>query len=114
MEAVHRPWGSYQTLSIEPGKYQVKTIKVLPGQKLSLQYHYKRSEHWIVVKGTIIAQVGEDFHTINPNGSIYIPKGVKHRIINDSEEISELIEVQVGKYLGEDDIVRIEDFYGRV
>lgn len=113
MERVTRPWGSYQTIQMKEGNYQVKTITVNPGQKLSLQYHHHRSEHWVVVRGSIVAQVGEDFHAINTNGSIYIPKGVKHRIINQGPEEAELIEVQVGDYLGEDDIVRLEDAYGR-
>lgn len=111
---MQRPWGSYKTLKMEEGVYQVKSIIVKSGQKLSLQYHHRRSEHWIVVRGRIIAQVGDDFHTIDTNRSIYIPKGVKHRIINRSMDEAELIEVQVGSYLGEDDIVRLEDDYGRV
>ena len=114
MEPVNRPWGSYQTIKMSDNEYQVKVITVIPGQKLSLQYHHKRSEHWVVVKGTITAQVGEDFHIVNKNGSIYIPTGAKHRIVNDSLESAVLIEVQVGDYLGEDDIVRLEDHYGRV
>ena len=114
-----RPWGSFETIlantvaSNSNEIYQVKRIIVNPHSKLSLQYHYKRSEHWIVVKGSIVAQVGDDFHVINRNGSIYIPKGVNHRIINETDARAELIEVQIGEYVGEDDIVRIEDIYGR-
>lgn len=111
---VDRPWGSYQTVHMVDNTYQVKTITVKPLQKLSLQYHHQRSEHWVVTRGSIKAQVGDDFHNLHANQSIYIPKGAKHRIINETETDAELIEVQVGDYLGEDDIVRLEDVYGRV
>jgi mannose-1-phosphate guanylyltransferase/mannose-6-phosphate isomerase len=114
-----RPWGEFHTIhsnknSVSANEtFQVKRIIVKPHQKLSLQYHNRRSEHWVVVKGSIIAQVGDDFHTINRNSSIYIPKGTKHRIVNTTDEEAELIEVQIGEYVGEDDIVRLEDMYGR-
>jgi len=117
-EKVIRPWGSFQTIEQTIGDNhntcQVKRIIVMPQQKLSLQYHDKRSEHWIVTKGTIVAQVGDDFHRLDRNQNIYIPKHVKHRIINDSNESAELIEVQIGEYIGEDDIVRLQDDYGRI
>jgi mannose-6-phosphate isomerase len=108
-----RPWGSFETLEMKDKCYQVKRIEVNPGQKLSLQYHNHRSEHWIVTEGQIIAQVGADFQILSKNQSIYIPKNVNHRIINKGSVKAVLIEVQIGDYLGEDDIVRIEDDYGR-
>ena len=112
---VQRPWGSYQTLDggINAG-YQVKRIEVEPGQKLSLQYHHKRSEHWIVVKGKATAQVGERVLELDENQSAYIHQGMKHRLENRTEQLLVIIEVQVGEYLAEDDIVRLEDAYGRV
>jgi mannose-1-phosphate guanylyltransferase/mannose-6-phosphate isomerase len=112
----YRPWGLFRILSndlTEQCCYQVKTIVVHSGQKLSLQYHNHRSEHWVIVKGIVICQVGEDFHTLTRNQSIYIPKGVKHRIINESNEVAELIEIQIGDSINENDIVRLEDDYGR-
>ena len=109
---VHRPWGTYATLKQEDG-YQVKRITVAPGQKLSLQYHHKRAEHWVVTQGTAIAQVGDEEFEIGPGEYRYIPLGEKHRLTNVGDNELVLIEVQVGSYLGEDDIVRIEDVYGR-
>jgi len=109
---VHRPWGTYATLKQEDG-YQVKRITVAPGQKLSLQYHHKRAEHWVVTQGKAIVQVGgEEFET-GPGEYRYIPLGEKHRLTNVGDTELVLIEVQVGSYLGEDDIVRVEDIYGR-
>lgn len=107
-----RPWGSFETLVLADG-YQVKRITVSPNHKLSLQFHDHRSEHWIITKGEIKAQVGEDFQILHANQSIYIPKHVQHRIINEGKTEAVLIEVQVGDYLGEDDITRLEDDYGR-
>lgn len=110
---VRRPWGKY--LSIDMGeRYQVKRITVKPGGVLSLQKHHHRAEHWVVVRGT--AEVTRDHETImvHENQSIYLPIGCVHRMINPGKIALELIEVQVGSYVGEDDIVRIEDVYKRV
>jgi mannose-1-phosphate guanylyltransferase/mannose-6-phosphate isomerase len=109
---VHRPWGSYQ--SVDNGeRHQVKRIVVKPGQRLSLQKHYHRSEHWIVVRGTARVTVDELVKTVHENESIYIPMGAVHRLENPGKILLELIEVQTGSYLGEDDIIRIEDDYRR-
>ena len=109
---VFRPWGSYET--VENGqRYQVKRIKVKPGASLSLQMHHHRSEHWIVVQGTAEVVCGERTEMLSENEGIYIPIGAKHRLTNPGKLTLELIEVQVGSYLGEDDIVRFEDVYGR-
>lgn len=109
---VHRPWGSYD--SIDTGaRFQVKRIKVKPGAQLSLQSHTKRAEHWIVVSGTARVTRDHDVFELHANQSTYIPIGAKHRLENPGTEVLELIEVQSGDYLGEDDIVRYEDVYGR-
>jgi mannose-1-phosphate guanylyltransferase / mannose-6-phosphate isomerase len=109
---VHRPWGSYQ--SVDNGeRHQVKRIIVKPGQRLSLQKHYHRSEHWIVVRGAARVTVNELVKTVHENESIYIPMGAVHRLENPGKIMLELIEVQTGSYLGEDDIIRIEDDYRR-
>jgi mannose-1-phosphate guanylyltransferase/mannose-6-phosphate isomerase len=109
---VHRPWGSYQ--SIDAGdRHQVKRIVVKPGSRLSLQKHHHRSEHWIVVRGTARVTVNELVKTVHENESIYIPIGAVHRLENPGKILLELIEVQTGSYLGEDDIIRIEDDYRR-
>jgi mannose-1-phosphate guanylyltransferase/mannose-6-phosphate isomerase len=109
---VHRPWGSYQ--SIDTGdRHQVKRIVVKPGNRLSLQKHHHRSEHWIVVRGTARVTVNELVKTVHENESIYIPIGAVHRLENPGKILLELIEVQTGSYLGEDDIIRIEDDYRR-
>jgi mannose-1-phosphate guanylyltransferase/mannose-6-phosphate isomerase len=109
---VHRPWGTYATLKQEDG-YQVKRITVAPGQKLSLQYHHKRAEHWVVTQGKAIVQVRDEEFETGPGEYRYIPLGEKHRLTNIGDGVLILIEVQVGSYLGEDDIVRVEDIYGR-
>ena len=109
---VHRPWGTYATLKQEDG-YQVKRITVAPGQKLSLQYHHKRAEHWLVTQGQAMVQIGEEEFATGPGEYRYIPLGEKHRLTNIGEVELVLIEVQVGEYLGEDDIVRFGDIYGR-
>lgn len=109
---VFRPWGSYEGID-EGGRYQVKRIKVNPGAALSLQLHHHRSEHWIVVRGTGRITRGEEVFTLGENESTYIPRGVKHRLENPGKLQLELIEVQVGPYLGEDDIERFDDVYGR-
>ncbi len=111
-QEVFRPWGSYQGVQ-QGARYQVKRIKVKPGQRLSLQMHHHRSEHWIVVCGTAEVTRGEEVFTLTENESTYIPLGVTHRLANPGKLDLELIEVQVGAYLGEDDIVRFEDQYGR-
>jgi len=109
-----RPWGSFRTIEKpEGGMYHIKKLVVNPEARLSLQYHNHRSEHWVVTKGMIIAQVGHDFHSLHENQSIYIPKGVKHRIICVSSIPAEIVEVQFGNILDEDDIVRLDDMYGR-
>jgi len=109
---VHRPWGFYQ--SIRNGeRYQVKLLSVKPGAKLSLQKHYHRAEHWIVVQGTAIVTNGETTQIVRENESTYIPACTVHRLENPGRIPLHLIEVQSGSYLGEDDIVRLEDTYGR-
>lgn len=109
---VYRPWGDYE--GIDRGeRYQVKRIVVRPGAKLSLQRHHHRAEHWIVVKGTAIVTRGEETQMLTENQSTYIPLGEVHRLENPGSIPLELIEVQSGSYLGEDDIVRFEDIYGR-
>ena len=109
---VHRPWGSYRTLARDFG-FQVKHITVLPGGSLSLQRHSHRSEHWTVIKGSgEIHCAGKEF-VLHANQSTYIPKGAVHRLSNPGSEAVELIEVQLGDYLGEDDIERFDDIYGR-
>jgi len=109
---VHRPWGTYD--SIEAGeRFQVKRIVVEPGAALSLQMHYHRAEHWIVVRGTARVTRGDETFLLTENESTYIPPGTRHRLENPGKLPLELIEVQSGSYLGEDDIVRFEDAYGR-
>ena len=110
---VHRPWGTYATLKKEDG-YQIKRITVAPGQKVSMQYHNKRAEHWVVTQGLAVVQVGDQEFETGPGEYRYIPLGEKHRLTNIGDRELVLVEVQVGDYLGEDDIVRIEDVYGRV
>jgi mannose-1-phosphate guanylyltransferase len=109
---MYRPWGGYTSV-LNGERFQVKRIFVLPGKRLSLQKHRHRSEHWIVVKGTAEVTVGEETKTIYENESIYIPIGSVHRLANNGKITLELIEVQTGAYLGEDDIVRLDDEYGR-
>ena len=109
---VFRPWGSYESLIGGEG-FQVKRIVVNPGQQLSLQMHHHRTEHWVVVRGTAEVVNGNDTLLLEEDQSTYIPIGVKHRLTNPGKFPLELIEVQSGSYLGEDDIVRFEDVYGR-
>jgi mannose-1-phosphate guanylyltransferase / mannose-6-phosphate isomerase len=110
---VVRPWGSYE--GIDSGdRFQVKRIVVNPGAQLSLQMHHHRAEHWIVVKGTALVTNGDKEIILTENQSTYIPLGITHRLLNPGKIPLELIEVQSGAYLGEDDIVRFEDTYGRV
>jgi len=110
---VYRPWGSYESLSSRPG-YQVKHLVVNAGASLSLQMHHKRAEHWTALKGVALVTCDNREFELQPNESTYIPVGSKHRLTNPSDEPIEIIEVQIGDYLGEDDIVRFEDRYDRV
>jgi mannose-1-phosphate guanylyltransferase/mannose-6-phosphate isomerase len=109
---VYRPWGDYEGID-EGGRYQVKRLTVKPGAKLSLQMHHHRAEHWIVVSGTARVTRGDDVFMLSENESTYIPLGTTHRLENPGTIPLEIIEVQSGSYLGEDDIVRFEDVYHR-
>ena len=109
---VHRPWGWYDNVD-EGERFQVKRIVVKPGASLSLQMHHHRAEHWIVVKGTAEIVNGDTHLLLHENQSTYIPLGQKHRLSNPGKVPLEIIEVQSGSYLGEDDIVRFEDTFGR-
>lgn len=109
---IYRPWGSYETMDLED-RFQVKRITVNPGGKLSLQKHHHRAEHWVVVKGTARITNGETEILLSEDQSTYIPLGREHRLENPGKIPLELVEVQTGSYLGEDDIVRLEDVYGR-
>jgi mannose-1-phosphate guanylyltransferase/mannose-6-phosphate isomerase len=111
-QKVYRPWGYYEGLDAGPA-FQVKRLGVNPGASLSLQLHHHRAEHWVVVNGIATVTVGEKVFDLNPNESCYIPLETRHRLQNLTEEPLEIIEVQSGSYLGEDDIVRFEDNYGR-
>ena len=108
----HRPWGWFETLALAD-RFQVKRITVHPGAALSLQSHFHRSEHWIVVSGTARVTVGDNVQLVTENQSVYIPLGAKHRMENPGQVPMVLIEVQTGAYLGEDDILRYEDVYAR-
>ncbi|WP_258084806.1 mannose-1-phosphate guanylyltransferase/mannose-6-phosphate isomerase [Thermococcus thermotolerans] len=108
----YRPWGSYTVLE-EGDRYKIKRLTVLPGKKLSLQMHYHRSEHWVVVRGTAKVRVGEKEILLRPGESTFIPAGVVHRLENPGKVVLEVIETQIGEYLDEDDIVRFEDDFGR-
>ena len=110
---IYRPWGNYLSI-VEDSDWQVKLINVKPGEKLSLQMHHHRSEHWIVVSGTAKAEIEDKVVNLSENQSTYIPLGSRHRLSNPGKIPLNLIEVQSGKYLGEDDIVRFEDKYGRI
>ena len=110
---VNRPWGSYTVLEDDPEGFKLKRIEVAPGARLSLQSHRQRSEHWVVVSGTATVTNGEEVITVYKNQSTYIPIGTKHRLENLGKEPLHIVEIQVGEYLGEDDIQRYEDNYGR-
>lgn len=110
---IHRPWGSYTVLE-EGTRYKMKHITVNPEAKLSLQMHYHRSEHWVIVRGTAEVTIGEEVSKVHEGESIFVPKSALHRVSNPGKVPLEIIEVQVGEYLGEDDIVRFEDVYGRL
>ena len=109
---IYRPWGYYQGVDAA-ARYQVKRICVNPGARLSLQKHFHRSEHWVVVRGVAEVTIGEDVRLYHENESAYVPIGAVHRLANPGKIPLELIEVQVGSYLGEDDILRLEDVYRR-
>jgi len=109
---VYRPWGYYEGVDTGPS-FQVKRISVKPGASLSLQLHHHRAEHWVVVNGVATVTIGDEIFTLNKNQSTYIPAETKHRLQNLTEEALEIVEIQSGDYLGEDDIVRFEDDYGR-
>ena len=112
MERGERPWGTYTVLE-ENKSYKIKRIEVNPGERLSLQKHHHRSEHWIVVSGTAKVTCGEREFIVNVNESTFIPIGVNHRLENPGVIPLVIIEVQSGEYLGEDDIVRLQDDYQR-
>jgi len=112
VERMNRPWGYYESLTLDR-RYQVKRIVVEPGEKLSLQKHFHRAEHWVVVTGSALVTRDSERLTISENEHIYLPLGCIHRLENVGRIALTLIEVQVGSYLGEDDIVRLEDQYGR-
>jgi mannose-1-phosphate guanylyltransferase len=109
---VCRPWGTFTVLEEGPG-YKIKRIEVYPGGILSLQYHYHRSEHWVVISGQARVTRGQEVLTLHPRESTFIPLEMHHRLENCDAEPVVIIEVQNGHYLGEDDIVRLEDVYGR-
>ncbi len=110
---VNRPWGSYTVLEEDPDGFKIKRIEVAPGARLSLQSHSRRSEHWVVVSGTATVTNGDEVITVRKNQSTYIPIGATHRLENLGTEPLHIVEIQVGEYLGEDDIQRYEDNYGR-
>lgn len=111
-QQVHRPWGSYTVL--EQGRfYKIKRISVLPGRNLSFQFHHHRSEHWVVVQGTAEIRIGDRTHLLRNGESIFVPCGERHRLGNPGILPLEIIEVQIGEYIGEDDIVRLDDDFDR-
>lgn len=107
-----RPWGTWRVLDVGT-RHIVKRIMVMPGKILSLQLHHHRDEHWVIVKGTAVVTVGELVVEKKENEAVFIPRETKHRIANNTEEPMEFIEIQTGDTLREDDIVRLEDSYGR-
>lgn len=109
-----RPWGGYEILSQDREDHKVKRITVLPGKRLSLQYHGRRKEHWIIISGRAMVTVGDETIELGPSGTIDIPHRASHRIENVGNQDLIFIEVQQGDYFGEDDIVRIEDDFGRI
>ena len=111
-KTVHRPWGHYSTIQ-EGERFQVKQITVKPGARLSLQMHHHRAEHWVVVNGTAKVVRGDETEILGENQSTYIPLGTRHRLENPGLTPLHIIEIQSGSYLGEDDIVRFEDDFGR-
>ena len=114
-KTVFRPWGYYKNVegNNEDG-FKIKRISVYPGKRLSLQSQNYRSEHWVMVKGTAKVQVGDNIRTLNKDESVYIPVKSLHRIENIGDDLLEFTETQIGDYLGEDDIIRYEDDFGRI
>lgn len=112
VDSGERPWGWFQQLDIGT-THQIKRIVVKPGGRLSLQKHRHRAEHWIVVRGVATVTVGARVRVVGENGAVFIPRGAVHRLENFGETGVELIEVQYGDYFGEDDIIRLDDVYGR-
>lgn len=111
-QQVHRPWGKFESINTGE-RYQVKRISVKPGASISKQMHHHRSEHWVVVKGTALVEIDGNEQILSENESVYIPLGATHRLTNPGKMMLEIVEVQSGGYLGEDDIVRFEDIYNR-
>jgi mannose-6-phosphate isomerase len=109
----HRPWGSYTVLE-ERATYKVKRIEVLPGQRLSYQKHEKRAEHWMIVGGRATVTLNGEDVDLSPGQSVDIQRGAAHRIANPGTDLLTFIEIQQGDYFGEDDIIRLEDDYGRI
>ncbi len=112
LDSEDRPWGSWHVIDVEDG-FKVKRIHVKPGSRLSLQTHEHRSEHWVVIQGTATATVDDTVTTVRKGQSIDVPLGAQHRLANEADDELIIVEVQLGDYTGEDDIVRIEDDYGR-
>ncbi len=112
MEDNVRPWGFYENLT-DTDTHKVKRITVLPGKRLSLQRHNRRAEHWFVVRGSAVVTRGDSESALSPGGHVDIAMGENHRIRNDGEEDLVFIEIQTGSYFGEDDIIRVEDDFGR-
>ena len=109
---VFRPWGFFDVIK-DTKYFKIKLISINPGQSISYQYHNHRNEHWIVITGCATVQKDNEVLTLHENESTFISKGTKHRLSNNQTSLLNLIEIQTGEYLGEDDIVRIEDLYGR-
>ena len=109
----HRPWGAFTILERGDG-FKVKRLTVNPGHRTSLQFHKRRSEHWVVVQGVATVILGKEAKTVSPNEYIHIPLGEEHLLENNGEILMQIIEIQIGDYLEEDDIVRLEDKYGRI
>lgn len=112
LDSEQRPWGSWHVIDVGPG-YKIKRIHVDPGRRLSLQTHLYRSEHWVVVFGIATAHIDDQILTAGPGASLDVPRGARHRLANEGTEELVIVEVQHGGYTGEDDIVRIEDDFGR-
>jgi mannose-6-phosphate isomerase len=112
LDSEERPWGSWHVIDVADG-YKVKRIHVIPGQRLSLQTHEHRSEHWVIIQGSATCTVDGETFTVGTGASIDVPLGAKHRLANEGPDELVIIEVQLGSYTGEDDICRIEDDYGR-
>jgi mannose-6-phosphate isomerase len=112
LQSEQRPWGSWHVIDVADG-YKIKRIHVRPGCRLSYQTHEHRSEHWVVVSGTATCTIDDEKHRVEPGESVDVPVGARHRLANEDTEELVVVEVQRGEYTGEDDIVRLEDDYGR-